>query len=184
MNDDYLWDKSGEPDPEIQQLEEVLGRLRYQPLPLEIPKDLVVIRRNRYIPYLAIAASLIFALVAGGFWLLRVRRHEPRPATQARIEEPTASPTKTTDRQDNRQVVVDKKDLLVATHPAGKKPSTGIKTIKRPTRLTRREREEALIAKQQLLLALRLASEKLNLAQKKTLSPAAPNQIRNQHKVG
>ena len=28
---DYLWDKTGEPDPEIQQLEEILGTLRYQP---------------------------------------------------------------------------------------------------------------------------------------------------------
>jgi hypothetical protein len=31
MNEEYLWDKSGEPDPEIQELEETLGSLRYQP---------------------------------------------------------------------------------------------------------------------------------------------------------
>src|SRR5205085_6486968 len=31
MNEDYLWDKSGEPDPEIQQLEEILKPLRYEP---------------------------------------------------------------------------------------------------------------------------------------------------------
>ena len=37
MNEDYLWDKSGQPDPEIQQLEEILGTLRYQPKPFEIP---------------------------------------------------------------------------------------------------------------------------------------------------
>ncbi|HEY6254019.1 MAG TPA: hypothetical protein VI685_29045, partial [Candidatus Angelobacter sp.] len=29
MKDDYLWDGSGEPDPEIQKLETVLGRLRH-----------------------------------------------------------------------------------------------------------------------------------------------------------
>ncbi|MBZ5522194.1 MAG: FecR family protein [Acidobacteriia bacterium] len=29
MSDDYLWDKSGEPDPEIQKLEHVMGRLRH-----------------------------------------------------------------------------------------------------------------------------------------------------------
>ena len=29
MNDDYLWDKTGQPDPEIQKLEEILGTLRY-----------------------------------------------------------------------------------------------------------------------------------------------------------
>ena len=34
---DYLWDKTGEPDPEVQELEEILGTLRYQPRPLEIP---------------------------------------------------------------------------------------------------------------------------------------------------
>ena len=37
MNDDYLWDKTGEPDPQIQQLEEILGTLRYQPRPLPLP---------------------------------------------------------------------------------------------------------------------------------------------------
>ena len=41
MKDDYLWDKSGQPDPEIQKLEEILGTLRYQPKPLELPQDRV-----------------------------------------------------------------------------------------------------------------------------------------------
>jgi hypothetical protein len=30
---DYLWDKSGDPDPEIARLEKTLGQLRYQPKP-------------------------------------------------------------------------------------------------------------------------------------------------------
>jgi len=30
MNEDYLWDRSGQPDPEIQRLEETLGTLRYR----------------------------------------------------------------------------------------------------------------------------------------------------------
>src|SRR5713226_8059360 len=34
MKDDYLWDGSGEPDPEIQKLETALGRYRHnQPAP-------------------------------------------------------------------------------------------------------------------------------------------------------
>src|SRR5436309_5903395 len=34
MKDDYLWDGSGEPDPEVQKLEEALGRYRQnQPAP-------------------------------------------------------------------------------------------------------------------------------------------------------
>ena len=40
MKEDYLWDKTGDPDPEIQQLEEILGTLRYEPKPLELPQDL------------------------------------------------------------------------------------------------------------------------------------------------
>ena len=28
MNDDYLWDGSGTPDPDVQRLERLLGRLR------------------------------------------------------------------------------------------------------------------------------------------------------------
>ena len=43
--------------------------------------------------------------------------------------------------------------------------------------------KEAVLAKEQLMTALRLASEKLNLAQRKTQNPSV-NQIRNQHKLG
>src|SRR6266545_7807215 len=35
IDSDYLWDRTGEPDPEIQELEEILGTLRYQPRPLD-----------------------------------------------------------------------------------------------------------------------------------------------------
>lgn len=31
MSDDYLWDGSGEPDPEVRRLEELLGRFRHEP---------------------------------------------------------------------------------------------------------------------------------------------------------
>ena len=85
MNDDYLWDKTGEPDPQIQQLEEILGALRYQPRPLAVPQ-----KRN-YFPLLAIAASLLFALLAGGIWL-RARSRNTTPPLQARVESPTPAP--------------------------------------------------------------------------------------------
>jgi len=62
MKDDYLWDKSGEPDPQIQELEEILAPLRYQPKPLELPDN--VRRRNYYVPLLAIAAMLRAGITA------------------------------------------------------------------------------------------------------------------------
>ena len=37
MSDDYLWDGSGEPDPEIEKLERLLGKDRYQPKAVAMP---------------------------------------------------------------------------------------------------------------------------------------------------
>jgi hypothetical protein len=49
---------------------------------------------------------------------------------------------------------------------------------------TANEVSEALAAKQQLMLALRVASAKLTVAQKRTLGANTANQIQNQHKIG
>ena len=38
MSDDYLWDKSGEPDPEIEKLERSLARLAHRDVPLALPE--------------------------------------------------------------------------------------------------------------------------------------------------
>ncbi len=80
MNEEYLWDKSGEPDPQVQQLEEILGALRYQPRPLEIPRELVVVRRRSYIPILMIAATVALALLAAGLWL-RMQSQKTSPSS-------------------------------------------------------------------------------------------------------
>ena len=77
---DYLWDKSGEPDPEIQELEEILGTLRYQPRPLEIPADLEVGGKRSFFrsltPGLAIAAAITLFLFGLALWfgLQRLQR--------------------------------------------------------------------------------------------------------------
>lgn len=141
MNDDYLWDKSGKPDPEIQELEEILGTLRYQPRPLNLPR-----RRNYFVP-LAIAATLVFALLAGGLWI-QVQRPEATIPVIA-IAQP-----------ENPQI---NSPLSVSTSTPKK----------RTPRLVKHDRREALAAKQQLMFALRLASEKLNAASRRT-----------QHKAG
>ena len=170
MNEDYLWNKSGPPDPEIQQLEEILGTLRYQPKPLELPRN--VARRRNYVPLLAIAATLLLALLGGGIWL-RVRTRDEVPPQQVTlpsaprisappVEGPKSEPQKRPE------------STLTVNYKQRSKPST----------LGKREREEALAVKQQLMLALRLASEKLNLAHKKTQSTPPTTQIKNQHRVG
>jgi len=164
MNEDYLWDKSGEPDPQIQELEQILAPLRYQPKPLELP----VVRRRNYFSLAAIAATLLVALLAGGIWI-KSRKQQTPPQQEivkfvpSEAEEKEPSPP---------AVVVRNTDL----------PRKSIH--KRNKRIfTKHEREEALAAKEQVLLALRVASEKLKLAQRRTQTPP-PNQIKNQHKVG
>ena len=164
MNDDYLWDKSGEPDPEIQELEEILAPLRYQPKPLEFPDDVAVVRRRNYLPLLAIAATVLLALLISAVWLrLRTEKSQPPPQEEARA---VPSPYKEPE-------IVKNPDLP-------KKPARK-RIVKRNA--NRYERQEALEAKEQVLLALRVASEKLKLAQRRTQGPSL-NQIKNQHKVG
>lgn len=161
MNEDYLWDKSGEPDPEIQELEEILAPLRYQPKPLEMP----IVRRRSYLR-LAIAATVLIALLAGGVWL-RLRTEKPQPPQQQAKSEPSVPSMPSVPKE-----VVKNTDLP-------KKPAVIRK--RRPTR--KFDRKEALEAKEQLMVALRLASEKLKSAQRRTQG-ASPNQIKNQHKIG
>src|SRR6187431_1599187 len=70
---EYLWDKTGEPDPEIQELEEILGALRYQPRPLQIPANVQVGGKRNFFrvhaPSLAIAATIAMLLLGLGLWL-------------------------------------------------------------------------------------------------------------------
>jgi len=163
MNDDYLWDKTGQPDPQIQQLEEILGTLRYQPRPLALP------RKRNYLPMLAIAASILLALLAGGIWL-RVRSRNEAPPQQVRVEQPAPKPIETPKSPEVRSA----SNPPILAHNRIHKPRSA------PSALPKREREEALMAKQQLMLALRVTTEKLHLVHTRT----QPNQIKNQHRVG
>lgn len=174
MNDDYLWDKTGQPDPQIQQLEEILGTLRYEPKPLAIPADVRLTRRRNYFPLFAIAASILLAILASGIWL-RVRSRNEVPKDQAQVAPPTQTQTP---KQDFTPVMPEKKSAanqpsVVATNRRRRKPVSSAA-----------DREEALMAKEQLMLALRVTTQKLHLVHTKTQGQTPANQIKNQHRVG
>lgn len=57
MSEDYLWDRSGEPDPEIVKLEKLLAPFRHSREPRQ--------RHRRNYRWLAIAAVAVLAIVAG-----------------------------------------------------------------------------------------------------------------------
>src|SRR4051812_47426572 len=70
MKEDYLWDKSGEVDVEVERLEKMLGSLRYkrpaEPLPLPAARR-SIFRFNSN--WLAAAAAILLLLLSGGLWL-------------------------------------------------------------------------------------------------------------------
>ena len=178
MNDDYLWDKTGQPDPEIQRLEEILGTLRYQPRPLTLPENLPSRRRRSYFFGLAIAASLLLAMLAAGLWLrTRPAADKERPAEV--VFAPTPDKQATPLAPKSHPVVPEDHEIAPQNEVVNKfKPR---RPRARVAALSKREREEAREAKEQVMLALRLTSEKLSLVHRKQ---APANQIKNQHRAG
>lgn len=195
---DYRWDKTGEPDPEIQELEDILGTLRYQPRPLEIPVGLSVGRERNFFrgsaPRLAIAATIAMLLLGLGVWLAfqRLRRTQPLPfvttaETPAWKSTPTQQPVPK-QPQDPNVAAAPKPDETTATprrqrrYPLSQSLAADNRVRREARRM--RERQEAAAAKDQLMLALRVTSAKLSFAQKKTQSINPPEPVHNQHKIG
>jgi hypothetical protein len=187
MNNDYLWDRTGEPDQELRRLEELLGELRYEPRPLAIPANIRAGRRQRFFPAIAIAATLILFAVAIGLWMNFSRRPATETARTPKVDQTNAPQPKAGVPEIPLEARI-KNTQIPATLPkrhrgpvrplvAGNK-SRG--TEIRSSALT----PEEMAQKEQVVLALRMVSAKLNVAQRKSQSPPSVNTIRNQHKIG
>jgi hypothetical protein len=191
MNEDYLWDKSGEPDPEIEQLENTLGRLRYKPSvePLPLPETSRWSSRLSFSPALAIAATLLLLLFAGGLWLGLQRRSgsldgkdtlanvnapEEKRAGQI-VSAPPIGPGNPSEERlandGNRSDTAQPNPVI----PRNKLPhrfSGARQNVARRRELNTSPRQEQIAregeqAKAQLILALHITSDKLNTVQKK-----------------
>lgn len=105
---DYLWDKTGEPEEDVEQLENLLGALKYQTRPLDIPASAMPKAATRPAwtifsrPQLAIAASLLLMLLAG-IWFV-TRQTEPQSNGVAAVD------------QGNEQRSVNQPENVVATN--------------------------------------------------------------------
>ncbi|HEX7997829.1 MAG TPA: hypothetical protein VF528_05520 [Pyrinomonadaceae bacterium] len=191
MRDDYLWDKSGQPDPEIERLEQLLGNLRYRrpaqdlPLPERSP---VQTRRSTFTTFLAAAAAVLLMITAAGFWLtLRSNQKETARALAA-VVEPGSLPgalnaasisviTVRTTREPNRP-----EHNIIATGASSpekprratvikhREPSVALLAKAAPQALRERiSEDEGVAAREQLIKALHLTSAKLNQVQRKVL---------------
>jgi hypothetical protein len=193
MNDDYLWDKTGEPDPEIQQLEQLLGTLRYQPRTLDIPAGLAPGQKHTFAPrVLAIAATIAIMLLGVGLWLGLHRQQAPevskdgnKPVSTSGRQTAAVAPNKDngpvtplpTTAQDNKPFRHRLNQGALSGESSRRPPTLN------PTELAA-ERKEGEAAKEQLMLALRVASSKLSFAQKKAQEINSQNLVHNQHKIG
>jgi hypothetical protein len=188
MKEDYLWDRSGEPDAELQRLEEILGTLRYQPRALPIPADIKMGRRRSFSRALAIAAAIALVAVLLGLWF-----HFHRPATAPPLEASRNSQIEQKPIETAPQVASGKG---ISQPASSKRPGINRKHAARNLVATRRTpfirrdtsqpelTPQELAEKEQVLIALRLVSAKLNLAQRKTQGAPQLNNIRNQRKIG
>jgi hypothetical protein len=182
MNDNYLWDRTGDADAEVQRLEELLGTLRYQPKPLQIPSSITIGRKRSY-GWLAIAAAVAVMVIAAGIWF-RVRTSALTPPTEASRDQRVAPLTPNAPSSEPERVAVNK--VPAPPNMVRQPQRIAVATLHKP----RARREESalttqeLAQKEQLLTALRLVSSKLNLAQRKSQGLPQTNIIRNQHRIG
>ena len=195
---DYLWDRSGEPDNEIQELEELLAPLAYQPRPLEIPATIQPGRRRNLYPVLAIAAAVAMVALALGIWFNIQRDAEVTPQkasapvpVENKDPESASLPDETTKSPvvlPNANANPKPRPLVVANGPVRRNRRAVHDRPSRKSSQAQREMSaaatlEAEAGKEQLMVALRVASAKLNHAVKRAQGGPA-NLIRNQHKVG
>jgi hypothetical protein len=193
MNEDYLWDKSGEPDADIEKLEQTLGRLRFkrpaEPLPLPAPSRWS--SRLSFSPALAAAAALLILLLAGAVWLSLRRSSSTEGANPLATKEATEEKRSEPQQASGPRPPIGSGNPIDARlanggdKPGAVKPESNVplKQLPRPfsgtRQLTARHRgaqastqreqlaREGEQAKAQLIMALHIASDKLNTVQKK-----------------
>lgn len=201
IHGDYLWDKTGEPDPEVQELEEILGALRYQPRPLDIPAGLKAGQGRSFFrnsaPRLAIAATIVILLLGLGAWLGLQRLQRNSASNLAKGKD--AAITKP-DAGDHSVVNADQQAVVAPTEKTPQPIDLPNHEISRPQLAANTNRprhvrvrnqqliairqEEARAAKDQLMLAFRMVSAKLNFAQRKAQELNQKEPVHNQHKIG
>jgi hypothetical protein len=222
---DYLWDKSGDPDAEVERLEELLGSLRHRPRALELTAEAVEVepqRSRRFTTardfgasrrfdtmrrfpasWVAVAAVLLLAFLVGASVFVRTRvTNSGDLASSQRVPADVQRETASVDGagRDEKVAVLDKKVGVLDEKVAVQNllPKQGVRLAVVPKRRQRlamvaaegagvidggafvRMRAESregassvfenarLLAKEQLVYALRLTGAKLRGVQRKT----------------
>jgi hypothetical protein len=167
MND-YLWDGSGEADPEIERLEAVLRPLGY--VPSAEPLSVVDLAQStgstrRVVWYGAIAASVAFMALAVGLWFSAQGTNPPLAIANA-------------GSTDNTELIWTNEASTgvvtpVRTPPLRRIVNRQVQTAQARARIEAENREGRMAAAQ-LLKALQITSDQLNIVRTKVRQTNAP----------
>ena len=175
MNDNYLWDKSGESDEEMQQLESLLSEFRYQPRPLVLPEarpeaipqvqSKAMIYSFAAVRYGAIAAIALLTIGIGIWLSVRPATNTPEEARTIATLTPTITPQPPIPPTPQVVAPVPLPQMVKQLHASAPKAHFAKHVTKRaPRKSLQQEGEEA---REKVLYALQITSEKLNLIAKK-----------------
>jgi hypothetical protein len=199
---DYLWDKTGEPEEDVERLENLLGQLRFQPRTFEVATTLPFAPRRTVAPArraftwsrFAIAASLLLMLLAGA-WLIAMKQRTNN-SQQVAGAQPTGVDSTSSKQQPQPPQQQNKNQLAgssqtntanVSRHQ--RREFISVANLKRPATLSRHSnvgdvnatREEIAsltpqekMAMEQFMLAMRVTSEKLGYAERQVATLNAP----------
>lgn len=178
MNDDYLWNKTGE-DAEIERLEKALQEFRYQETaPPALPAKVLPFKKepSRRIFPLAIAASAAFVMIFLGVWFSSIKTEvkteiaeQNEFAEEPLIKEQSAPPDVKieTPKKSVRRNFVKPKQTAIAFHkPKTKKTETTVKLT-----------EEERYAYNQLMTALSITSSKLKIVKDRVEGVESPKAV-------
>lgn len=175
MKDDFLWDGSGEPDAEVERLAQKLGELRYRPVALKLPDRPRPFAARRFsYPVMAMAASLVLMIAAATLWWVRFNPSPEHPARQmaanpgpppeavAPQAAMTNQPTDTTVEAAARR----EPDSRVSPAKRRARKARSVMTEGRPL-FTPEEQARGEMARERLMLALRIAGAELREVRKR-----------------
>ena len=166
MND-YLWDGSGEPDGDIEQLESLLRPLAYkapaEPYAVPALVGVAPLRRSPVLRW-AMAAAVAFLALALGFWLVRSQPVES--VALATLDQASSAELNWTERAIEPTVTASP----IETNHVVSAPRRTValsKRVERDDQRLRAEQQEGRVAVDQLLKALRITSDNLNIVKTK-----------------
>jgi len=148
MNDDYLWDRSGEPDPEVERLERVLGEYRYRETPLSpVLRSHFSWQRKPWVMFAAAAAAAILIVVAG-LWIVRLQNKamvnapelvvkEKQPQPMSRPEKKPETPSQP--ERPNSVAIAPKPVRKAPVRPTSERPALDEPIIVEPTFVAERQ---------------------------------------------